>query len=89
VWAGIVGDCLIRPNVLPHQLTGNHYRDFLLHNLRTLLENALLVEHERGTCMMVLWHILVMLCDMFSITAIMTDGYVEEDPLLGLHSRQI
>jgi hypothetical protein len=26
---------------------------------------------------------------MFSITAIMTDGYVEEDPLLGLHSRQI
>jgi hypothetical protein len=38
VWACIVGDCLIGPHVLPCRLTGNHYRDFLLHNLPKLLE---------------------------------------------------
>jgi hypothetical protein len=27
VWAGTVGNCLVGPHVLPHQLTGNHYRD--------------------------------------------------------------
>jgi hypothetical protein len=32
-------------------------------------------------------HILAVLCEMFSITRIMTDGYVEEDPLHGLHAR--
>jgi hypothetical protein len=31
-------------------------------------------EHECGTCMMVLLHILVVLCEMFSVTSIMTDG---------------
>jgi hypothetical protein len=34
-------------------------------------------------------HILAMLCEMFSITPIMNNGYVEEDPLHGLHARQI
>jgi hypothetical protein len=29
-------------------------------------------EHECGTCMMVLWHILAVLCEMFSVTPIMT-----------------
>jgi hypothetical protein len=33
VWAGIVGDCLVSQHALPHQLTGNHYRDFLLYDL--------------------------------------------------------
>jgi hypothetical protein len=28
VWAGIVGDCLAGPHVLPHRLTGSHYQDF-------------------------------------------------------------
>jgi hypothetical protein len=38
-------------------------------------------EHERGTCLMVLRHILAMLCEMFSVIPIMTHGEVEEDPL--------
>jgi hypothetical protein len=37
VWAGIVGACLVGPHVLPHRLTGKHYRDFLLHDLPKLL----------------------------------------------------
>jgi hypothetical protein len=32
---------------------------------------------------------LAVLWEMFSVTAIMTEGYVKEDPLHGLHSRQI
>jgi hypothetical protein len=39
--------------------------------------------------MMALWHILAVLCEMFSVTAIMTGGWEEEDPLHGLHARQI
>jgi hypothetical protein len=38
---------------------------------------------------MVLRHILGLLWEMFSVTPIMTDGQVEEDPLHGLHARQI
>jgi hypothetical protein len=38
VWAGIVGDYLVGPLVLPHRPTGNHYRKFLLHVLPNLLE---------------------------------------------------
>jgi hypothetical protein len=34
-------------------------------------------------------HILAVLGEMFSITPIMTEGYVEEEPLHGLHARQI
>jgi hypothetical protein len=30
VWAGTVGDYLVSPHVLPHRLTGNHYRDLLM-----------------------------------------------------------
>jgi hypothetical protein len=40
VWAEIVGDALVGPHVLPYQLTGNHYRDFLLHDLPKLLEDV-------------------------------------------------
>jgi hypothetical protein len=47
VWAGIVGDCLVGPHVLPHRLTGNHYRDFLLHNLPNLLEDVPLAVRAR------------------------------------------
>jgi hypothetical protein len=32
VWAGIVGGYLVSLRVLPHRLTGNQYRDFLLHD---------------------------------------------------------
>jgi hypothetical protein len=74
VWAGIFGDCLVVPHVLSHRFTGNHYRDFLLHDQPKLLENVPLAEHECGTCMMALRHILFVLCEMFSITPIMTDG---------------
>jgi hypothetical protein len=38
---------------------------------------------------MVLRHISAVLCEMFSITPIMIYGWLEEDPLHGLHSRQI
>jgi hypothetical protein len=40
VWAGIVGDCLVGPHVMPHRLSGNHYRDFLSHDLPKLLEDV-------------------------------------------------
>jgi hypothetical protein len=37
---GIVADCFVGPNILPHRLTGNHYRDFLLRDLPKLLEDV-------------------------------------------------
>lgn len=37
--------------------------------------------------MMVLWHSSAMVCDMLSITPVMTDGLVEVDPLYGLRAR--
>jgi hypothetical protein len=74
VWAGIADDCSVGPQILPHRLAGNHYRDFLLHDLPRQLDVVPLAEHEYGIRMSVLLHILVVLCEMFSITAIMTDG---------------
>jgi hypothetical protein len=47
VWAGIVGECLIGRNVLPHRLTGNHYRDFFLHDLPKLLQGVPLTVRAR------------------------------------------
>jgi hypothetical protein len=85
---GIFGDYLIGLHVLPHQLTGNHYRD-LLHDLPKLLGDVPLAEHECGTCIIMIRHILAALCEMFSITPIVTDGWVREDPLHDLHPRQI
>jgi hypothetical protein len=76
--------CLVGPHILPLQLTDNHYRDFLVQDLPKLLEYPL-VEHECGTCMMVLRHILAVLCKAFSEKSIITDEYVEE----GLHACQI
>jgi hypothetical protein len=36
----VIGDRLLSPHVLPYCLTGNHYRDFILHDLPRLLENV-------------------------------------------------
>jgi hypothetical protein len=36
----LVGGCFADPDVLPRQLTGNHNRDFLLHDLPKLLEDV-------------------------------------------------
>jgi hypothetical protein len=36
----------------------------------------------------VLRHISALLCEMFSVAPIMTDGQIEEDPLHGLHARR-
>jgi hypothetical protein len=38
VWAGIIGNVLVGPHVLPQRLTGNSYRHFLENDLPTLLE---------------------------------------------------
>jgi hypothetical protein len=35
-----VGDCMVGPQVLPHRLAGNIYRDFLSHDLPKLLEEV-------------------------------------------------
>jgi hypothetical protein len=40
VFLGIVGDCFVSLHVLPHQLTGNHYQDFFLHDLLKLMEGV-------------------------------------------------
>jgi hypothetical protein len=50
VWAGIVGDCFVGWHVLPNRLTGNHYRDFFLHDLPTLMEDIPLAFRAR------MWH---------------------------------
>jgi hypothetical protein len=47
VRAGIVGDCLVGPHVLPHRLTGNHYRDFLSYDLPKPLEGVPLAVRAR------------------------------------------
>jgi hypothetical protein len=47
VWARIVGDCLLSPHVLPHRLTGKHYRDLLLHDLPKILEDVPLAVRAR------------------------------------------
>jgi hypothetical protein len=48
------------------RFTGNHYCDFLLHDLHH-------IGIQRDTCMMVLWYILVALCEIASIKTIMTN----------------
>jgi hypothetical protein len=40
VRAGNVGDFLTGRHISSHRFTGNHYRDFLLHDLSELLENV-------------------------------------------------
>jgi hypothetical protein len=40
VWAEIAGDCSVGTHILPHRLTGNHYRYIFLYDLPKLLENV-------------------------------------------------
>jgi hypothetical protein len=40
VWAGITGNCLVGPHILPRRLAGNHCRDFPLHDLPKLVEDV-------------------------------------------------
>jgi hypothetical protein len=47
VLAGIAGYFLVSPYVLPHRLTGNQCRDFLLHYLLNLLEGVPLAVRAR------------------------------------------
>jgi hypothetical protein len=90
MWAGIVGDYLVGPYVLSHRLTCNHYRDFLFQGLQKLLEVVSVAVIKR------MWymrddapaHFIRAVRDDL-ITSIMTDGYIDEDPLHDLHSRQI
>jgi hypothetical protein len=47
LWAGIFGDILIGPHVLPHRLTGKHDQYYLLPDLSKLLEDVPLAVRER------------------------------------------
>lgn len=82
--AGIVGNRLIAQHVVPHQLTGKHSRDFL-HDLSKLLENIPLAV--RATT----WYMPDddLLCEIFSVTPIMSDGLVEIGTPHGLSARRI
>jgi hypothetical protein len=51
VWAGIVGKCRVRSLPLPHRLTDNHYRDFLLQDLPKPVEDVPLTVRARMWCM--------------------------------------
>jgi hypothetical protein len=66
VWAGIVGDCLVGPHVVPHRHTGNRYQYMICQSCWKMYNWQ--PEHECGTCMMVLLHIVAALCEMFSIS---------------------
>jgi hypothetical protein len=67
-------DCGGRPACFATWVYRYHYRDFLLHDLPTLL---------------VLRYTLAVMYEMFSVAPLITDGQVEEDPLHGLYTRQI
>jgi hypothetical protein len=73
VWTGTVGDCSVDPHVMPHRLTGSHSRYVYMICQSCWKMCHWQWEHEYGTCVM---------CEVFRITAIMTDGSVQED-----HSR--
>jgi hypothetical protein len=47
VWAETVGDCLVGPHDFSIRVTGNHYRDFFLHDLPKLLEGVPLAVRAR------------------------------------------
>ena len=47
IWAGIVGNCLIGPVVLPNRLTGQQYLNFLQTDLPALLEEVPF-DHRAG-----------------------------------------
>jgi hypothetical protein len=63
---------LVVPHVLPYRLIGNHYRDFLSHDLRKLLEDAPLAVTAR------IWYLhYAVLCEMFTITPVITEEKAE------------
>jgi hypothetical protein len=47
IWEGIFSDFLVRQHVFQRRLTGNQYRDFLLHDLPKLLEGLPLAVRVR------------------------------------------
>jgi hypothetical protein len=85
VCAGIVGDCLVGPHVLPHRLTGNHCRDFLLHDMAKLLKDVLLAFRAR------MWYMHDCASAHFSLTVrdVLNNTYHYRGPTSGLHARQI
>jgi len=40
VWAGIIGDILLGPYILPHRLNGENYLEFLVNTLPVLMEDV-------------------------------------------------
>jgi hypothetical protein len=65
---------------------GGYYRDFLSHDLTKLLEDVPLAMRAR------MWYIHVGGPAHFSCAVrdvLITDAYVQEDPLHGFHVRQI
>ena len=46
VWCGIIGGNLIGPYFYHHTLTGVKYKDFLLHQIPSLLENLTLEQRK-------------------------------------------
>jgi hypothetical protein len=58
--------------------TANHYLDFLLYQYnrpKQLEDVPLAVRAECGTCMMVLWHILAVLCELNLMEDILSTYY--------------
>lgn len=51
VWAGVLGDVIIGPYMLPQMLTGLHYLHFLINVLHTLLE-AVPLQQRIQMCFM-------------------------------------
>lgn len=47
VWAGILGDRLIGPFILPNRLNGQDYYNFLVSDLLELLEDVPVIERQR------------------------------------------
>jgi len=47
IWAGIIGDQLIGPCVLPNRMRGDNYVEFLIENLPDVLEDLPLHIRER------------------------------------------
>jgi hypothetical protein len=87
---GIVGNCLVGLHVLPHQLTGNRYRDILSHDLAKLLEDVPLAVRAR------VWYMHDGAPAHFSraVRDVLNNTYQDQwigrgGPLHGLHARQI
>jgi hypothetical protein len=80
----ITGDCFVSPHVLPHRLTVNHYRDFLIHDLpKYMAVRARIWYMHDGVpayFSRAVQYVLSNTCH--------DDGQVQEDTLHVLHARQ-